>query len=147
GEPGGGLGVGGVGDGEPAEGAGEHLGGQGGSLGAISRPGQEVAVDAVDLGVVELGERLTVAGGGPFEQGMLARALGGRGVGAAGGGGGGGGRGGGGASGGRSGGGANGERVPGMGSAAEQELHRGRQHDQHEQGGQDDGGAGWPAAA
>jgi hypothetical protein len=44
---------------------------------AVSRPGQEVAVDTLDLAVVELGERLAVAGGGAFEQGALARDLGG----------------------------------------------------------------------
>jgi hypothetical protein len=54
----------------------EDLGGQDGGLLAVSCPGQEVAVDALDLGVVELGERLTVAGRGAFEQGALARDLG-----------------------------------------------------------------------
>ena len=142
GEPGGGLGVGDMGDGEPAEGAVEDRGRQRGRLGRVGGPGQEVAVDAVDLAVVELGERLPVAVGGALEQGVLARDLGGHVVVAAG-------------AGGRLGvrrtvgwrGQAGGRGLGDGGSAAEQELYRRRQHDQHEQSGQDDGGAGSHAGA
>jgi hypothetical protein len=54
----------------------EDLAGQLGRLDAVAGPGQEVAVDALDLVVVDEGERLPVAGGGAFEQGALARHLG-----------------------------------------------------------------------
>src|SRR5215211_9135216 len=57
--------------------AAEDLPGQLGRLGAVAGPGQQVAVDALDLVLVEARERLPVAGGGPFEQGTLARHLGG----------------------------------------------------------------------
>jgi hypothetical protein len=50
---------------------------QGGGLRPVAGPGEEVAVDALDLGVAELGEGLTVAGGGAGEQRALARELGG----------------------------------------------------------------------
>jgi hypothetical protein len=55
----------------------EDLGGEASRRTRVPGPGQEVAVDAVDLGVVEEGEGLAVAGGGTFEQGALARQLGG----------------------------------------------------------------------
>jgi hypothetical protein len=77
GQPGARLALGARGCGEPAGGAVEHLRGEVGGLGGPAGPGQEVAVDAGDLGVVEEGERLAVAGGGAFEQGALARQLGG----------------------------------------------------------------------
>jgi hypothetical protein len=55
----------------------EDLSGEGRRIRGVAGPGQEVAVDGLDLVVVEEGERLPVAGGGAFEQGALARRLGG----------------------------------------------------------------------
>ena len=136
-QPGGGLAFGAVGGREPAAGAVEDLAGQLGRLDAVAGPGEEVAVDALDLVVVDERERLPVAGGGAFEQGALARQLGRTfpwrqgqaGVWASGG--------------------RWGLRAKGGGgwrSAAEQELHRGREHDHDEQGGHDNGGPSSHAA-
>ena len=134
-QPGAGLALGAGGRREPAGGGVEHLGGQLGRLGSVAGPGQQVAVDALDLVVEDERERLAVAGGGAFEQGALARQLGGHVAAPAG---------------------AGGrldvrrtlgsEGQGGWLSAAEQELHRGRQHDHDEQGGHDNGGPSSHAA-
>jgi hypothetical protein len=133
-QPGAGLDLASGGRRQPAERVAEDLPGQVRRLRLVAGPGQQVAVDALDLVVVEPRERLPVAAGGAFEQGTLARHLGGHvavpagagdplGV----------------------------RRTRGPGcqgpSAAEQELHRGREHDDDEQGGHDDGGPGSHAAA
>jgi hypothetical protein len=116
---------------QPRQGGVEDLSGQGRRFRGVAGPGQEVAVDGLDLVVVEEGERLPVAGGGAFEQGALARHLGRHvavparaGV--------------------RRAIGSECHRGP---SAAEQELQCGREHDHDEQGGHDNGGPGSHAAA